>query len=118
MADASSFYPFYLFSVRCVVLAPNPQVHTTIFVHGEEPLKPGNSRSFLARHVNCYSANLFLSSLVFMCIYQDGLALGKTIKTKLVTLCWKGDEEMETSTKTVRLPVPYQLPAQPYSAEG
>jgi len=38
MADASSFDHF---SVRCVVLAPNPQVHTTIFVHGEEPPKPG-----------------------------------------------------------------------------
>ena len=38
MADASSFDHF---SVRCVVLAPNPQVHTTIFVHREEPPKPG-----------------------------------------------------------------------------
>ncbi|RCV36125.1 hypothetical protein SETIT_7G294600v2 [Setaria italica] len=48
---------------------------------------------------------------------RDGLALGKTIKTKLVTLCWKGDEEKEPSTKTVRLPVPYQLPPQPYGTE-
>ncbi|XP_039796383.1 tyrosyl-DNA phosphodiesterase 1-like isoform X2 [Panicum virgatum] len=47
----------------------------------------------------------------------DGLALGKTIKTKLVTLCWKGDEESEPFTKTVRLPVPYQLPPQPYGPE-
>jgi tyrosyl-DNA phosphodiesterase-1 len=47
----------------------------------------------------------------------DSLALGKTIKTKLVTLCWKGDEEAEPSTKTVRLPVPYQLPPQPYGTE-
>ncbi|CAM0146194.1 unnamed protein product [Urochloa decumbens] len=48
---------------------------------------------------------------------QDGLTLGKTIKTKLVTLCWKGDEEKEPSTKTIRLPVPYQLPPQPYGTE-
>ncbi|PAN14246.1 hypothetical protein PAHAL_2G394200 [Panicum hallii] len=47
----------------------------------------------------------------------DSLALGRTIKTKLVTLCWKGDEEAEPSTKTVRLPVPYQLPPQPYGTE-
>jgi tyrosyl-DNA phosphodiesterase-1 len=51
-------------------------------------------------------------------LIQDGLALDKTIRTKLVTLCWKGDEEEEPSTKTVRLPVPYQLPPQPYGAEG
>ncbi|RCV13336.1 hypothetical protein SETIT_2G338100v2 [Setaria italica] len=48
---------------------------------------------------------------------RDGLALGKTIKTKLVTLCWKGDEEKEPSTKTVRLPVPHQLPPRPYGTE-
>nr|CAB3454489.1 unnamed protein product [Digitaria exilis] len=46
----------------------------------------------------------------------DSLTLGKTIKTKLVTLCWKGDEEKESSTKIVRLPVPYQLPPQHYGA--
>jgi len=46
---------------------------------------------------------------------QDGVALGKTIKTKLVTLCWKGDEE---DPSIVRLPVPYQLPPQPYGTQG
>ncbi|CAO1941798.1 unnamed protein product [Urochloa humidicola] len=48
---------------------------------------------------------------------RDGVALGKTMKTKLVTHCWKGDEEKEPSTKTIRLPVPYQLPPQPYGSE-
>uniref|UniRef100_A0A0A9GJG6 Tyrosyl-DNA phosphodiesterase 1 n=1 Tax=Arundo donax TaxID=35708 RepID=A0A0A9GJG6_ARUDO len=47
----------------------------------------------------------------------DSLALGGKIKTKLVTLCWKGDEETEPSTEIVRLPVPYQLPPQPYGVE-
>lgn len=45
---------------------------------------------------------------------RDGVALGKTIKTKLVTLCWKGDEE---DPSIVRLPVPYQLPPQPYGTQ-
>lgn len=47
----------------------------------------------------------------------DNLALGEKVKTKLVTLCWKGDEEKEPSTRFVRLPVPYQLPPQPYGTE-
>lgn len=45
---------------------------------------------------------------------RDGVALGKTIKTKLATLCWKGDEE---DPSIVRLPVPYQLPPQPYGTQ-
>ncbi|XP_062189183.1 tyrosyl-DNA phosphodiesterase 1 isoform X3 [Phragmites australis] len=45
------------------------------------------------------------------------LVVGEKIKTKLVTLCWKGDEEKELSTEIVRLPVPYQLPPQPYGSE-
>lgn len=47
----------------------------------------------------------------------DKLALGKNIKTKLVTLCWKGDEEKDPSAEVVRLPVPYQLPPQLYGPE-
>ncbi|KAL6657929.1 hypothetical protein ACP70R_005709 [Stipagrostis hirtigluma subsp. patula] len=47
----------------------------------------------------------------------DSLTLGKTVKTKLVTLCWKGDKEKETSTEIVSLPVPYQLPPEPYGPE-
>jgi tyrosyl-DNA phosphodiesterase-1 len=50
---------------------------------------------------------------------QDKLALGKNIKTKLVTLCWQGDEETDPSTtEVVKLPVPYQLPPRLYGAEG
>ncbi|CAM0906128.1 unnamed protein product [Alopecurus aequalis] len=45
---------------------------------------------------------------------QDKLSLGKNIKTKLVTLCWQGDEEKDPSAEVVRLPVPYQLPPQLY----
>ncbi|XP_071682234.1 tyrosyl-DNA phosphodiesterase 1 isoform X2 [Lolium perenne] len=49
---------------------------------------------------------------------QDKLALGKNIKTKLVTLCWQGDEETDPSTtEVVKLPVPYQLPPRLYGAE-
>ncbi|KAG8080276.1 hypothetical protein GUJ93_ZPchr0007g4553 [Zizania palustris] len=47
----------------------------------------------------------------------DNLAVGDRIKTKLVTLCWEGNEEKEPSTEIVRLPVPYQLPPQPYGTE-
>jgi len=60
--------------------------------------------------------NLTPSSwLDFYMHVQDGVALGKTIKTKLVALCWKGDEE---DPSIVRLPVPYQLPPQPYGTQG
>ncbi|KAG0545190.1 hypothetical protein BDA96_02G340400 [Sorghum bicolor] len=45
---------------------------------------------------------------------RDGVAIGRTIKTKLVTLCWKGDEE---DPSIVKLPVPYQLPPQPYGTQ-
>uniref|UniRef100_A0A0E0Q992 PNK FHA domain-containing protein n=1 Tax=Oryza rufipogon TaxID=4529 RepID=A0A0E0Q992_ORYRU len=47
----------------------------------------------------------------------NNLAPGKEIKTKLVTLCWKSDEEKEQSTEIIRLPVPYQLPPKPYGTE-
>uniref|UniRef100_A0A0D9WZP9 Uncharacterized protein n=1 Tax=Leersia perrieri TaxID=77586 RepID=A0A0D9WZP9_9ORYZ len=46
--------------------------------------------------------------------HLDNLAPGKEVKTKLVTLCWKNDEEKESSTEIIKLPVPYQLPPQPY----
>ncbi|TVU38611.1 hypothetical protein EJB05_11995 [Eragrostis curvula] len=49
--------------------------------------------------------------------YEDKIAPGEKIRTKLVTPCWKGDEEKERSTEIVRLPVPYQLPPQPYGPE-
>ncbi|KAI0529672.1 hypothetical protein KFK09_002226 [Dendrobium nobile] len=40
----------------------------------------------------------------------------KNGKTKLVTLCWNGEPD-SSSEIIIRLPVPYQLPAQPYSPE-
>lgn len=80
-----------------------------------------NGESFLitivCRAITSESVPVINTPCFYMLI-QDGLALDKTIRTKLVTLCWKGDEEEEPSTKTVRLPVPYQLPPQPYGAEG
>lgn len=54
----------------------------------------------------------------FKFLTQNNLAPGKEIKTKLVTLCWKSDEEKEQSTEIIRLPVPYQLPPKPYGTEG
>ncbi|XP_073108399.1 tyrosyl-DNA phosphodiesterase 1 isoform X2 [Elaeis guineensis] len=38
-------------------------------------------------------------------------------KTKLVTLCWKGNNGIDSSSEVIRLPVPYQLPPQPYTSE-
>lgn len=38
-------------------------------------------------------------------------------KTKLVTLCWKGNTGIDTSSEVIRLPVPYQLPPKPYTSE-
>ncbi|GJN32535.1 hypothetical protein PR202_gb21049 [Eleusine coracana subsp. coracana] len=49
---------------------------------------------------------------------MDIIAPGEKIRTKLVTLCWKGDEEKDRSAEEiVRLPVPYQLPPEPYRPE-
>ncbi|XP_062189182.1 tyrosyl-DNA phosphodiesterase 1 isoform X2 [Phragmites australis] len=108
-----------LIRVRCIVPAPNSPVCTTIFMHGEESLKPGSSKSFIIREsFNYLCANLSLSSHFLFYVYTQGsLVVGEKIKTKLVTLCWKGDEEKELSTEIVRLPVPYQLPPQPYGSE-
>ncbi|XP_038981850.1 tyrosyl-DNA phosphodiesterase 1 isoform X2 [Phoenix dactylifera] len=38
-------------------------------------------------------------------------------KTKLVTLCRKGNNGIDSSSEVIRLPVPYQLPPQPYTSE-
>lgn len=43
---------------------------------------------------------------------------GDTFKSKLVTLCWKENGRISSSTEAVQLPVPYQLPPQPYTHEG
>ncbi|XP_039119814.1 tyrosyl-DNA phosphodiesterase 1 isoform X2 [Dioscorea cayenensis subsp. rotundata] len=42
---------------------------------------------------------------------------GDTFKSKLVTLCWKENGRISSSTEAVQLPVPYQLPPQPYTHE-
>ncbi|KAL6840577.1 hypothetical protein ACP4OV_029441 [Aristida adscensionis] len=65
--------------------------------------------------VYCSCPQTLQSIPKFSCTEKNGASL--TIKTKLVTLCWKSDEEKETSTEIVRLPVPYQLPPQLYGAE-
>lgn len=38
-------------------------------------------------------------------------------ETRLATLCWKGNNPKESS-KVIHLPVPYQLPPQPYNSSG
>ncbi|KAJ0983320.1 hypothetical protein J5N97_011575 [Dioscorea zingiberensis] len=42
---------------------------------------------------------------------------GDDFKSKLVTLCWKGNGRTDSSTEVIQLPVPYQLPPQPYTSE-
>ncbi|KAM0952294.1 putative phosphodiesterase I [Dioscorea sansibarensis] len=42
---------------------------------------------------------------------------GDTFKSKLVTLCWKENGRVALSTEAVQLPIPYQLPPQPYTHE-
>ncbi|KAJ0983236.1 hypothetical protein J5N97_011491 [Dioscorea zingiberensis] len=44
-------------------------------------------------------------------------ANGDDFKSKLVTLCWKGNGRTDSSTEVIQLPVPYQLPPQPYTSE-
>ena len=74
------------------------------------------NRSFLSFYYRY--ANVSLSFFMSQTYTQDKLSLGKNIKTKLVTLCWQGDEEKDPSAEVVRLPVPYQLPPQLYGPEG
>ncbi|KAJ4976556.1 hypothetical protein NE237_001662 [Protea cynaroides] len=38
-------------------------------------------------------------------------------KRKLGTLCWQGNENTDSSSELIPLPVPYELPPQPYSSE-
>ncbi|KAI3863098.1 hypothetical protein MKW98_015556 [Papaver atlanticum] len=42
---------------------------------------------------------------------------GEDRQTKLVTLCWKGNKNTHSSSEVITLPVPYELPPQPYSSE-
>ncbi|XP_042517579.1 tyrosyl-DNA phosphodiesterase 1 isoform X3 [Macadamia integrifolia] len=38
-------------------------------------------------------------------------------KRELVTLCWRGNQSIDSSSEVIPLPVPYELPPQPYSSE-
>ncbi|KAJ9136304.1 hypothetical protein P3X46_033396 [Hevea brasiliensis] len=44
------------------------------------------------------------------------LADSEALRTKLVTLMWQGT--VDSSSEVIPLPVPYELPPQPYSSEG
>jgi hypothetical protein len=83
-----------------------------------EALKPGSVKLFLIILLSVYANISLLPSFISHTCAQDKLAIGKSIKTKLVTLCWQGDEEKDPSAEVVRLPVPYQLPPQLYGPEG
>lgn len=39
-------------------------------------------------------------------------------RTRLVTLNWQGNRNTDSSSEVIKLPVPYELPPQPYTAEG
>ncbi|OVA11144.1 Tyrosyl-DNA phosphodiesterase [Macleaya cordata] len=39
-------------------------------------------------------------------------------RTKMVTLCWQGNRNTDLSSEVITLPVPYELPPQPYTSEG
>eukprot|EP00262_Sarcandra_glabra_P007278 TRINITY_DN19981_c0_g1_i1.p1 TRINITY_DN19981_c0_g1~~TRINITY_DN19981_c0_g1_i1.p1 ORF type:complete len:235 (+),score=35.10 TRINITY_DN19981_c0_g1_i1:32-706(+) len=38
-------------------------------------------------------------------------------RTKLVTLCWQGNRRADSSSEVISLPVPYELPPEPYTSE-
>ncbi|XP_043688917.1 tyrosyl-DNA phosphodiesterase 1 isoform X2 [Telopea speciosissima] len=38
-------------------------------------------------------------------------------RRELVTLCWRGNQSMDSSSEVIPLPIPYELPPQPYSSE-
>lgn len=42
----------------------------------------------------------------------------KSGRNKLVTLNWQGNRNTDSSSEVVALPVPYELPPQPYTAQG
>ncbi|KAK9151884.1 hypothetical protein Syun_010193 [Stephania yunnanensis] len=42
---------------------------------------------------------------------------GQDHRTKLVTLCWRGNNNQDLPSEVISLPVPYELPPQPYSSE-
>ncbi|KAJ0983151.1 hypothetical protein J5N97_011406 [Dioscorea zingiberensis] len=85
-----------------------------------------------ATHVGQLLGVLFLPTAiqkhgsVFSCTGNSNLkkggrvppANGDDFKSKLVTLCWKGNGRTDSSTEVIQLPVPYQLPPQPYTSEG
>ncbi|KAI3986616.1 hypothetical protein MKX01_014154 [Papaver californicum] len=42
---------------------------------------------------------------------------GEDHQMRMVTLCWKGNKNTDSSFEVITLPVPYELPPQPYSSE-
>ncbi|XP_073005062.1 tyrosyl-DNA phosphodiesterase 1 isoform X1 [Typha latifolia] len=74
---------------------------------------------------------LFLPSVihhgpVFSCTANDNLKMvdrksstpiDGRLKAKLVTLCWNGNKGTGSSSAVIQLPIPYQLPPQPYASE-
>ena len=53
--------------------------------------------------------------------FQDKCRLSENSeekRTKLVTLTWQGSRNPESSSEVTQLPVPYELPPQPYTSEG
>lgn len=53
--------------------------------------------------------------------FQDKCRLSENSeeeRTKLVTLTWQGSRNPDSSSEVTQLPVPYELPPQPYTSEG
>nr|DAD23283.1 TPA_asm: hypothetical protein HUJ06_024746 [Nelumbo nucifera] len=51
----------------------------------------------------------------FSCTDDSDSAQG--IRESLLTLCWQGNQSKNSSSEIILLPVPYELPPQPYSSE-
>jgi hypothetical protein len=55
------------------------------------------------------------------CEFQDKCKLSENSeveRTKLVTLTGQGSRNSDSSSKVTPLPLPYELPPQPYTSEG
>ncbi|XP_050215287.1 tyrosyl-DNA phosphodiesterase 1 isoform X1 [Mercurialis annua] len=75
--------------------------------------------SFYKKRGNSFSCtNPRVKSEPTLFEFQDKCGLSEdfeAVKTQLVTLMWRGP--VDPSSEVVRLPVPYELPPQPYSSE-
>jgi len=62
---------------------------------------------------------MFISTFIFPLIQGESKLSGNSgnIKTKLSTLCCNRNKNTQSS-EVIQLPVPYQLPPQPYTSEG